>query len=154
MTLFRRRISSLLLAGGVATGACSSNVASGELQVAAYTSSTLATPSRPITLRVTARNVGSANVTWGSGSSTCQFALLVRVDGEDLDAPVNRVCTMDLRTLSLGPGESRTEIMEWTGLVHRVREAPAVLLAPGTYELRAAAGRAAVSEPVLVEVRP
>jgi hypothetical protein len=96
-----------------------------------------------------------------SGSSTCQFHLLVRVEGIDRFA-VRDWCTSDARTLLLRPGEERTEGITWDGRVAAPSDpagvaaarVPIVRLAPGVYEVRAAAGAVAVSEPMLVEVLP
>ena len=44
-------------------------------------------PSSPAVIQMTATNVGAARVTWGPGTSTCQFDLFVRVDGVDLVPP-------------------------------------------------------------------
>lgn len=158
MTLSRRWIWPLLLTGAVAGGACSSVLAGGELRMTASADDTVASLSNPATIRVTGTNVGDARVTWGPGSSTCQFHLFVRVDGADLFASGfnGRACTADSRTLRLAPGESRTETLEWTGLVQRGNSV--VPLEPGTYQVRATAREGstpiAASEPIVVEVRP
>ena len=158
MTLARPWTWLLLLAGAVAGGACSSIVAGGELRIAVSADDAVASPTDPAAIRVTATNVGDGRVTWGPGSSTCQFHLFVRVDGADLFASAfnGRACTADSRTLRLAPRESRTETLEWTGLVQRGNSV--VLLEPGTYEVRATAREGntpiVISEPLLIEVRP
>ena len=158
MTLSRRWTWPLLLIGAVAGGACSSVFASGELRMTASADDTIASVSNPAKIRATGTNVGDARVTWGPGSSTCQFHLFVRVDGADLFASAfnGRACTADSRILGLAPGESRTEILEWTGLVQRGNSV--VPLEAGTYEVRATAREGstpiAASKPILVEVRP
>lgn len=152
MIFSRRSVWLFLLTGAMAGGACSSILASGALRLTASADDAVASPAEPAIVRVTATNVGDARVTWGPGSSTCQFHLLVRVDGTDVPASSGRACTMESSTLSLDPGESRTETLEWTGLVQRgTSVAP---LGPGAYEVRAAAaGTAATSEPVVIEIR-
>lgn len=103
-------------------------------------------------ITVTVENVGRTRTEWGRGSSTCQLALVVRVDGEDVPAawPPSRVCTADLGTHSLGPGQSRSETIGWDGGIQR---GPGdVQRLEGTYEVRGAAGREALSPPVLVTV--
>lgn len=142
----------------MAGGACSSIFAAGELRMTASADDAVASPTRPVAVRVTATNVGDARVTWGPGSSTCKFHLFVRADGTDLFASAfnGSICTADLSTHRLDPGQSRTETLEWTGLVQRGNSL--VPLDPGTYEVRAVALEGnkptATSEPILVEVRP
>lgn len=133
---------------------CSAIFAAGALRLTASADRSVASPENPAVIRVTAANVGSDRATWGSGSSTCQFHLLVRIDGVDLFAPSSRICTADLRTFSLKPGESRTEALDWAGQVKRELSSRATeWLEPGIYEVRGAAGEVAKSAPVLVEVR-
>lgn len=159
MTFSQRWVWPLLLTGAMAGGACSSILSAGQLRMSASAADAVASSTHPLAVRVTATNVGDARVTWGPGSSTCQFHLFVRVDGADLVASAfhGRVCTLDLSTLSLAPGESRTETLEWTGLVQRGNTV--VPLEPGSYEVRATARDAAnrpvaTSEPIMIEVRP
>lgn len=139
----------------MAAGACSSVFAAGEMRMTASAGNAVASPTLAATVRVTATNVGDARVTWGPGSSTCQFHLFVRVDGSDLFASTPRPCTRDSRTLRLSPGEARTETLEWKGIVQRGNSL--VPLEPGTYEVRATAldgnKLIATSEPVTVMVR-
>lgn len=152
MIFSRPWVGLFLLTGALAGGACSSILASGALRLTASADDAVVLPTEPAVVRVTATNVGDARVTWGPGSSTCQFHLQVRVDGADLFAPSGRPCTADLRTLSLDPGESRTETLEWTGLVQRGDSV--VPLDPGVYEVRAAAvGSATTSEPVVIQIQ-
>jgi hypothetical protein len=132
------------------TGGCASILAPTGLHVTIAAEDAVVAPERPITIHVTATNVGDRSVTWGPGSSTCQLHLLVHVEQEEQFAPVRRVCTADSRMFRLHPGESRTEVIEWDGLVHQGGEL--VRLAPGTYDVRGAAGRFAVSEPRPIEV--
>lgn len=133
---------------------CSALFAAGALRLTASADRSVASPDDPALIRVTAANIGSDRATWGSGSSTCQLHLLVRIDGVDLFAPSSRICTADLRTFSLKPGESRTEVLNWAGQVKRDLSAGTTeWLEPGIYEVRGVAGDVAKSAPVLVEVR-
>jgi hypothetical protein len=124
------------------------------LEVTAEVERSEAAPDEPAIVRVTATNRGSRRVRWGEGSSTCQLWLVVRVDGVDRRAPMDRVCTMDLRPHTLEPGESRTEVVGWTGLVQIGHGPDAVHRLPaGEYEVRGAAGWVAASAPVIVTLR-
>ena len=154
MTSFARRRIPLLLVGVLAGGACSSVLGSGDLHLEVTAGDAVVSPSGPAVIQVKATNVGAARVTWGPGSSTCQFRLFVRVNGVDLLASAfnGPICTADSRRLRLNPGESRTETLEWTGLVQN--RSALVPLQPGVYELRAAAAGAEMrSDPVTIEVR-
>lgn len=135
----------------VAVSGCSSVFAPGELRVIVRLESSVASPAKPAAAHVTATNIGDGQVTWGPGSSTCQLHLLVRVDGTDFFAPVDRLCTADSRMYSLEPGESRTETLLWAGRVQRGNSV--VFLESGTYEVRGAAGRTAASEPAVIQVQ-
>lgn len=143
----------LVAFGALALAACSL-FAAGALHVTAAPDAFTTAPGEPVTIIVTAENTGDDRVEWGEGSSSCQLRLLVRVDGEDLVAPQSRACTDDLAPWTLGPGGSRTESFAWEGLVRRdERGGPIERLAPGTYELRGAAGSAAYSEAIRIELR-
>jgi hypothetical protein len=136
----------VLLAGG-----CASIVAPDELRVSIAAEDAVVAPGEPALIHVTATNAGERPVSWGPGSSNCQLHLLVRVEGGERFAPINRICTGDSRMYTLRPGESRTESMTWEGIV---QQGDAVVrLEPGTYEVRGAAGRFATSRPVPIEVR-
>jgi hypothetical protein len=148
--------------GAVLMAGCSSLFGAGALIVEAEAERAVVAVTEPAVVRVTGRNVGNSRVIWSrSGSSTCQFHLLVRVEGIDRFA-VRDWCTSDARTLQLRPGEERTEGITWDGRVAAPSDpvgaaaarVPIVRLAPGVYEIRAAAGAVAVSEPMLVEVLP
>lgn len=103
----------------------------------------------PARVRVTAANVGLTRVTWGPGSSSCQLWLQVRTGNGGAFAPVDgRVCTADLVTPALEPGESRTETLSWSGRA-QVGDS-IVVLEPGVYQLRGLALPASVSALVLV----
>lgn len=115
----------------------------GKLEVRAFTDILTATPESPVAIEVTATNVGTERVVWGRGSSSCQLSLVVVVSGAFREAIAERGCTDDLAQQGLDPGESRSEVLPWAG---RVREdGEIVLLPPGTYSLRGAAGTVAYS---------
>lgn len=137
------------------SGSCSL-LGSGSLVVVASAEELVAVPGEPVPITVTVSNVGDARAEWGQGSSTCQLALLVRVNGEDYLAPlIQAVCTMDLAPHGLGPGESRTEVLGWDGLIQREPGRDSIeRLGPGTYEVRGAAGLVARSEPVMITLEP
>jgi len=137
---------SVLVAGG-----CASVLAPSDLRVSIAVERAFVSPGSPTLIHVTATNAGERPVSWGPGSSSCQLHLVVRVDGQEQFAPSPRVCTADSRMYTLRPGESRTESLEWEGLVQR--GTAVVHLEPGTYEVRGAAGRLVMSETVLVEIR-
>ncbi len=143
----------LLLAGCLLVPGCTLLAPHG-LLVEAVAVDAVAAPDNPAMVRVTATNTGSTTVTWGRGSSTCQLHLRVRIDGVEYFAPDGRVCTRDLRTHALGPGESRTEGIDWSGWIQR-GEGPDTRerLAPGKYELLGAAGHVAHSAAMLIELR-
>jgi hypothetical protein len=151
----RRRLSAIwslslviLLAG---SGSCSL-LGSGALVVVASAEDVSAAPGEPVAITVTVENVGDARAGWGRGSSTCQLALVVRVNGEDFVAPFfDAVCRMDLVPHALGPGESRTEVLGWDGKIQRGTGPESIeQLGAGIYEVRGAAGHAAKSEPVMI----
>lgn len=142
------------LAGLVFICGCSL-LASEELALdATLPDGSIATPDAPVAVRVTVRNIGEARASWGPGSSTCKLQLMVRVDGVDRFAPVNRVCTMDLTTHVLDPGESYIETLTWDGRV-QLGSGPEGIeqLPPGTYELLGYAKDGATSERVLVTLK-
>jgi hypothetical protein len=142
----------LLVLTAVAVGACSPAEPQG-LVVSAVAEDSVAAPGSPAVIRVTSTNTGDAEVSWGPGSSTCQLALLVHVDGTDLRALDNvRACTRDLRTHSLAPGESHTETLRWSGGVSAPDGVPPsdAVLEPGTYEVRGFAPPTEASPPVLI----
>ena len=75
----------------------------------------------------------------------------MRVDGGDRRGLTLGVCTDDLVEQGLGPGETRTERLEWRGTV--VGEDKAVVqLPPGEYEVRGAAGETFLSARVQITV--
>jgi hypothetical protein len=121
------------------------------LHVVAVAENAVATPERPAVIAVTVTNEGNRRVTYGSGSSTCQLHLLVRVDGLHRFAATERICTADHRTHTLEPGASRMETLEWDGRAWIGNEA--VQLEPGDYEVRGAAGHKAMSEPLVITLQ-
>jgi len=120
----------------------------GFLKVTALAEKPIATFEEPALVRITATSVAERRFTFGEGSSTCQLHLLVRVDGIDRRAVDERLCTADTRTHSLQPGESRTELLPWSGRVQMDDEI--VDLHPGLYEVRGGAGFKGVSAPIAV----
>lgn len=119
-----------------------------EVDVSAETS--VAAPGDPVQVQVTVRNLGETRVQWGGGSSSCQLALVVRVDGEDRQTPDKRWCTADVATYTLAPGETRTETLSWEGEARVGQTSRIEQLPPGVYEVRGFALRAGTSEPILV----
>ncbi len=123
----------------------------GNLVLEISASAGLVSSTEPVTLTVIATNRGSSRVTWGKGSSTCQLATVVRVEGKEYGAPdLTKVCTTDLVEAGLDPGETRTEVFDWRG--HATLPDTVRLLPPGKYGLRGAAGKKAWSDPVVIEV--
>ncbi|NIN98771.1 MAG: hypothetical protein GTN93_21200 [Anaerolineae bacterium] len=121
------------------------------LEVRISASASVASPSDPVTLTVTAENRGGSRVLWGKGSSTCQLTTVVRVEGREYPAPdITKVCTADLVEAGLDPGETRTEVFHWRG--HATLPDTFGVLLPGKYEVRGAAGNKARSAPVVIEV--
>lgn len=147
----RNRLLPCLAMAVIACAGCSP-VGPSPLVVTLSAEDSVASPGEPILLLVTATNVGVTPVRWGPGSSTCQLGLQVRVDGTDVFAPpAHGVCTMDLVTHVLLPGQSRTEAIPWAGMAQLGDTlAPVVLLEPGAYELRGWAQPTRVSAPILV----
>ncbi len=91
-----------------------------------------------MTLTVIAENLGDSRVTWGNGSSACQFDLIVDVDGTEHS--ISRICTADYVEHGLDPDETRIEELRWDGTILVAGELKA--LPPGTYPVRAVAGDA------------
>lgn len=128
-------------------------LAPGELVLEAeLVDDSVASPQEPLFITATARNPGEGRVTWGPGSSSCQLHLVVRVDGIDRFVPITgRVCTADLATHVLKPGERRTETLAWTGEAQMGEGLESIeLLPPGKYELRVYAIDGGKSAPVSV----
>ncbi len=121
--------------------------AEGALQVTATADRSFASASDPVTVRVTAENLGDSRSVWGHGSGSCQLALLVRVGATDLEAGSPRLCTMDYVEHGLDPGESRREVFVWSG--EALRNRSVIQLDPGIYELFGAAGEHR-SEPIQI----
>ena len=109
------------------------------------------TPDELVTVTLTAMNLGDS-VVWGSGSSSCQLEAFVRIGIDDRRLTGQRLCTDDMATQGLGPGESLMEHWQWGGEVligDRVDTLP-----EGTYQIVAAAGSAGRSEPRTIRVGP
>ncbi len=92
----------------------------------------------PVDFQVTAVNNGSQRISWGRGSSSCQFALFVRGDELDRHSITFKACTDDIVDQGLDPGEARTEVIRWDGQISvSGLMAP---LSPGQYRVYAMAG--------------
>ena len=91
-----------------------------------------------MTLTVIAENLGDSRVTWGNGSSACQFDVIVDVDGTEHS--ISRICTADYVEHGLDPDEARIEELRWDGTILVAGELKA--LPPGAYPVRAVAGDA------------
>ena len=102
-----------------------------------------------VTITVEVENPTESRVEFGKGSSSCQFLAVIRYGEEDHGMPASRVCTADMGTLSLDPGERRSESWIWSGAV--VVDGVAEQLLPGVYELRGVAGKF-TGLPVTVQV--
>ena len=121
-----------------------------DLRVTISTDEIVLSPGEELWISVTAENHGNTRISWGEGSTTCQLHLVVRFHSVDHVAPViGRLCTSDMREMALDPGETETDVLPWTGYIYRDS---LLLLPPGKYEIRGAAGDVAKSEPVEIEV--
>jgi len=129
---------SLLTALAVLVAACSSQDGSGPVpepqgvEVTLTSSSDVASQSSPLTVTVTVTNHGTEKTSYGQGSSSCRTTLVVRVNDSDQGASEPRMCTADIMTYELNPGESYSEDWEWGGAYYTDRLVP---LEPGGYEL-------------------
>lgn len=123
----------------------------GGLDMTAQADGTVVSAIDTLEVSATAVNVGSERVVWGQGSSSCQFDLMVAVNGVRRRAAAVRVCTADRTEHGLDPGESRTEILPWTGLVFDV-DGEVERLPPGSYSVRAVAGSKGSSPEAAIEV--
>ena len=121
-----------------------------KLELTVSVSNAVVSPGEAVRISVTAENVGSTRISWGHGSSTCQLHVVARVDGRDYLAPdITRICTADYVEMALDPGQGRTESFDWTG--HIARDS-LVMLPPGTYGIRGAAGDNWKSPPLSLQV--
>jgi hypothetical protein len=139
----------VLLSAAVPAAGCSKPAPEDQFELALQASDTLVGPDAPITLTVTATNSGDAPVTWGEGSSSCQFSAIVLVGTDELPIGL-RPCTMDLVPLTLGAGETRTESWEWRGDISpqgRLENLPS-----GEYRIQASAGTLVQSDPLIIRV--
>jgi hypothetical protein len=134
----------------VTTSACALTTPE-SLHAVAVAEIVVATPERPAVIEITVTNEGNRRATYGSGSSTCQLHLLVRVEGVDRFAATERMCTADHRTYTLEPGASRSETLAWDGRAWIGNAA--VQLEPGEFEVRGAAGHKAMSVPVIITLQ-
>lgn len=110
----------------------------------------IVSPADPGEYVVTVENNGTGRITWGMGSSSCQFSLFVIAD--DIRHPIEeRVCTADLVEQGLDPGESRSETFEWDGHIPDIEGQP-FLLPEGKYQVIGTAGSESSSKPISVTV--
>lgn len=107
-------------------------------------------PGAPARMSVTARNTTSSRIDWGQGSGSCQLKAAARLDGTWVSVGTQGGCTKDLRQWWLDPGEFRTEVFNWDGLV--VRWGQAEQLPPGTYRVRGEAGDKGASASALITI--
>ena len=106
-------------------------------------------PGSDVAITVEVENPMESRVEFGMGSSSCQFLAVIRYGEEDRGMPVSRVCTADMATWSIDPGERRSENWIWKGEV--VVDGVVEQLPPGVYELRGVAGKFK-GLPVTIEV--
>lgn len=102
----------------------------------------------PVTIRVTALNLGDS-VVWGRGSSSCQLGAVTQVGADERRIDF-RACTEDLAPQGLGPGKSRSESWTWNAEVFTGNVVDT--LPPGAYQIWAVAGDAARSRPRAITV--
>jgi hypothetical protein len=106
-------------------------------------------PTEQEEFRVTAINRRTERVVWGSGSSSCQFGLVVE-DASGTRHNIDfRVCTRDLVEQGLDPGASRIEKFLWGGTI--VADQETQPLPPGQYRVIGVAGQYE-SAPLVVTV--
>lgn len=147
MKPLRKRSVFAVLAIVLLTSACSLDpIDEGTILVSVTASPSIASPSAPSVVTVTARNQTSERVVWGQGSSGCQLSLgVVTSDGERLSADL-RACTADLVDQALAPGAMRTEAFEFNG--DAIRDGQVITLPAGDYRLVGNAGDKGESETI------
>lgn len=95
MSFARRWKWTLLLAGAMTGGACSSILNPGQLRVTVSADDTIASSADPVTVAVTAANVGGARVTWGPGArpanSTCSCEWETQISSSPQIASARRI---------------------------------------------------------------
>jgi hypothetical protein len=148
LTTVPARIGTLLLAIGMPAVACDDDEV--RLEVTAVADKSTTSAANPVEVTVVATNAGDERVVWGVGSSGCQLSLRVRLDGMNVLAVEDRGCTDDVVEQGLDPGQTRSEVIPWIGLVDDGDQT--ILLDPGTYEVRGAAGDVAFSQPGEISV--
>ncbi|NNE71574.1 MAG: hypothetical protein HKN29_14590 [Rhodothermales bacterium] len=122
----------------------------GTLLVSVSATQSIASPSIPSIVTVTARNDTSDRVVWGQGSSGCQLSLSVLTSAGERHPADIRACTQDFVDQALAPGAARTETFEFTGEV--VIDGLVVLLPAGDYRLVGNAGDKGESEAIGIVV--
>ncbi len=132
----------------LAVGGCGDLFGSNDFALTISSSEDEVAADAPVTLTITAMNLGDP-VVWGQGSSSCQLDAVIHV-GLDEFRIGTRGCTDDLVPQGLGRGESRTEQWDWNGTVFD--GATLDTLPPGEYVIRAVAGALERSEPRTIRV--
>ena len=133
----------------VGFGGCSDVLGNDGLGITITFSDSVVTPGQPVTVTVTAMNLGDS-VAWGKGSSSCQLGALALTGAAEYRIDVARLCTEDLITQGLARGESITEQWDWAGEAQI--DGVVSCLLPNTYEVVAVAGTAYRSEPRVIRV--
>lgn len=132
----------------VAISGCSDAFSSDGLALTITVSDSEVRLGAPVTVRVTALNLGDS-VVWGRGSSSCQLGAVAQVGADERRIDF-RACTEDLAPQGLGPDKSRTESWTWNAVVFTGNVVDT--LPPGVYQIRAVAGNAARSSPRTITV--
>lgn len=104
----------------------------------------------PATISVTIENLSENEISWGSGSSTCQLKAFVKINNIDYSIFIHRACTYDYIPWVLDPGHIRTESLNWIG--EYSHNSVFDTLDPGTYTLYGAAGDWISDSSIEVEV--
>ena len=140
----------LSVAGALIFGicGCSDAFSSEGLTLTITVSDTEVRLGAPVTIRVTALNLGDS-VVWGRGSSSCQLGAVAQVGADERRIDF-RACTEDLAPQGLGPDKSRSESWTWNAVVFTGNVVDT--LPPGAYQIRAVAGDAARSSPRTITV--
>ncbi len=103
----------------------------------------------PVTISVTIENLSENEISWGSGSSSCQLTAFVRINNKDYSIDI-KFCTADYSPWILDPNETRTESWNWIG--EYFHDSVFDTLDSGTYTIYGAAGDWISESPIEVEV--